>query len=126
MKYKSSLPVLAGALVGGLLGHLIFFWVIRQGFYGLIIPGVAAGLGAGFFNARSTPTTILCGLWALALGLFTEWRYAPFVKDDSLGYFLCHLPDLKPITLIMVIVGAFLGFWIPFGRTRKEKRQHGS
>jgi hypothetical protein len=122
MKYKSSLLVLAGALVGGLLGHFIFFWVIRQGFYGLIIPGAAVGLGAGFFTARSTPPTILCGSWALALGLFTEWRYAPFTQDHSLGYFLSHLPDLEPITLIMVTVGAFLGFWIPFGRVRKGRK----
>jgi hypothetical protein len=121
IKIKSNLLVLAGALVGGLLGHFIFFWVIRQGFYGLIIPGAAVGLGAGFFHARSTPTTLLCGLWALALGLFTEWRYAPFTQDSSLGYFLSHLADLQPVTLGMVAVGAFLGFWIPFGRVRKGR-----
>ncbi len=118
-KITSNLLVLVGALVGGLLGHFLFFWVIRQGFYGLIIPGAAVGLGAGFFKARSSLPTLLCGLWALALGLFTEWRYAPFAQDEGLGYFLTHLADLQPVTLGMVAVGTFLGFWIPFGRVRK-------
>ena len=53
---------------------------------------------------------------ALVLSLFCEWRFAPFIKDNSLGYFLTHVHELKPITLIMIAVGTFIGFWIPFRR----------
>ncbi len=113
-----------GAVVGGVIGHFIFAWVVRQGFYGLIIPGVAVGLGAGCFKTQSKLILVLCGLWALALSLFTEWRFFPFSKDDSFGYFLGHIQELKPITLIMIAVGSFLAFWIPFGSKRQKKKQN--
>ena len=122
MKSKDNILVLLGALIGGVLGHFIFFWVTQQGFYGLILPGAGVGIGAGFFAAKTKWMPISCGVFALLLGLFTEWRYSPFVKDESLGYFLTHIYELKPITLIMIIAGGFLGFWIPFGKTRSKKK----
>jgi hypothetical protein len=51
---------------------------------------------------------------ALGFGLFSEWRFSLFVRDESLGYFLSHVHQLRPITLIMLAVGAFIGFWLPF------------
>ncbi len=122
MKSKDNILVLAAALIGGVLGHFIFFWVARQGFYGLILPGAGAGIVAGFFTAKSKWVPVACGVFALLLGLLTEWRFAPFAKDDSLGYFLTHMHELKTITLIMIAVGGLLGFWIPFGKTRPKKK----
>ncbi len=107
------LPLL-GAAAGGLLGYLAFFWIAKQGFYGLILPGGLLGVGAGAFKNRSIAVSVICGLSAIALGLFAEWRFAPFVKDASLGYFLSHAPDLKPVTLMMIAAGGIIGFWIPF------------
>lgn len=124
MKKIDNVLALVGAVVGGLLGHFIFFWVARQGFYGLIIPGAAVGLGASFFNTKSKWVPIACGLIALVISLFTEWRYIPFEADDSFGYFLFHFYELTPITLFMIAAGAFLGFWIPFGSTRQIKKQN--
>ncbi len=121
MKSKNNILVLFAALIGGILGHFIFFWVIRQGFYGLILPGASAGIAAGFFTAKSKWAPVVCGIFALLLGLFTEWRFEPFVKDDSLGYFLTHIYEREPFTLIMIVVGGFLGFWIPFGKIRHKK-----
>jgi hypothetical protein len=118
---KQTLLLFAGAAVGGALGYFAFFWVLRQGFYGLILPGGLLGLGAGFAKIRSIWPAIACGLAAIALGLFTEWRYEPFVKDDSLGYFLQHVHELKPVTLLMILVGGVVGFWIPFGRMESKR-----
>ena len=124
MRSKNIFLALLGAVIGGVLGHFIFFWIARQGFYGLIIPGALLGFGAGICRTNSKYVSIVCGVLALALGFFTEWRFAPFVKDGSLGYFLSHITELKPITLIMIAAGGFLGFWIPEGRIRKRKKQN--
>jgi hypothetical protein len=106
---------LLGAVLGGLVGYLTFFWIAQQGFYALVLPGGLLGFGAGIWvRGRSIPLAIICGFLALVLGLFAEWRIAPFVKDGSLAYFLAHAYQLKPITLIMIAAGAFLGFWVPY------------
>src|SRR5258706_9239406 len=89
-----------GAVAGGAIGHFAFLWIARQGFYALALPGALAGLGCGWLGkSNSRPLAILCGLLGLALGIFSEWRFAPFMKDHSLGYFLAHLQDLRPLTL---------------------------
>ena len=38
----------------------------------------------------------------LATGLFTEWRFRPFMADNSLTYFLKNLTELTPVTLLMI------------------------
>ena len=69
---------------------------------------------------RSLWVAILCGILATALGLFTEFQFAPFIADESLAYFLTHLFALKPITQLMIAAGGFIGFWIPFRRTERR------
>ena len=113
---KANLLAFVGAIAGGLVGYFAFFWIARQGFYGLILPGCLLGIGAGLFPTRSVAVCIVCGLSALALGLFTEWRFAPFIQDNGLRYFLSHIHQLKPITLVMIGAGAFIGFYSPFRR----------
>jgi hypothetical protein len=117
---KDNLLTLVGAVVGGVVGHFAFKWLLQQGFYALILPGGFVGLGAGVFKSKSAAVSIVCGVLALALGLYTQWRFmVPRTADDSLGYFLAHLLDLRPLTLIMISLGAFIGFWVPF-RRRQE------
>ncbi len=116
---KNNLLALAAALVGGVLGHLVFLWVARQGFYMLILPGALVGIGAGFFRSRAVGVSIACGLLGLAVGLFSEWRFAPFKQDSGAAYFLSHIHQLHVITLIMIAAGGVLGFWMPF-RSRAE------
>jgi hypothetical protein len=113
---KIALLVLLGAALGGALGYFGFFWIARQGFYALVLPGGLLGLGAGIVRSRSILLAVLCGILAAALGLFTEWRFAPFAANESLGYFATHVHRLRPLTLFMVGVGAFIGFWVPFRR----------
>jgi hypothetical protein len=117
---KDNLLALLGAVVGGALGYLGFFWIVHQGFYALVLPGAFVGLGAGIFKNRSVWIGVTCGLLALASGLFVEWKFAPFMADDSLGYFLGHLFLLRPITMIMIAAGTFIGFWVPFRRQQSK------
>lgn len=116
MNRKSDVLVLLGAVIGGGLGYIVFFAFARRGLYGLALPGGLLGLGAGIFKTRSKAVPVVCGLMALSLGLFTEWRFAPFVVDGGLGYFVLHVHQLSPLTLIMIGAGTLIGFWVPFRR----------
>lgn len=118
MRWKHDSLVLLGAILGGLVGYVAFFWFASHGFYGLVLPGGLLGCGAGVFKSRSRYPSIICGVLALGLGLFTEWRFAPFVADTSLPYFLAHVTQLKSVTLLMITVGAAIGFWVPYRRSK--------
>ena len=112
---------LLGAVVGGAIGYLAFFWIARQGFYALILPPGLMGLTAGLCaRSRSRPLALVCGVAGLALGLFTEWRFAPFVADNSLVYFITHVHALKPITMLLVALGAILSYRLALGRDSKS------
>ena len=103
---------LAGAAMGGVLGYFAFGWLAGQGFYALALPGVLLGLGAGVVGKRrSMGMATVCGILAVAFGVFAEWKHFPFAKDDSLTYFVTHLFDLRPLTLIMIGLGGFAAFW---------------
>lgn len=103
---------LAGAAVGGGLGYLAFGWLAGQGFYAVALPGVLLGLGAAVLSKqRSMAMAAACGALALGLGFFSEWKHFPFAKDDSLGYFIAHVFSLRPLTLILIGLGGFGGFW---------------
>src|SRR3989442_281727 len=89
-----------GAVLGGWLGYLAFFWIARQGFYALPVPGAVLGIGCGLLaRNKLVPLAVLCGVAALALGLYAEWRFEPFIVDKSLGYFVSHIHQLRPYTL---------------------------
>jgi Zn-dependent protease with chaperone function len=110
--------VFLGAASGGALGYALFFYLASRGYYGLVLPGACLGLGAGIVRSTARVTPILCALLALALGAFTEWRFSPFLLDRSLGYFIRHFGDLSPTTVLMIALGIFAGFWVPFRRRK--------
>jgi hypothetical protein len=118
MNMKQDALVLLGAIVGGAVGYAGFFWLVNQGLYGLVVPGGLLGLGAGVYATSSRYIPPLCGVMALILGIFTEWKFAPFNADESLSYFVAHLHQLKPMTLLMIGLGAAIGFWVPFRRAQ--------
>jgi hypothetical protein len=121
-RIRDMLVGLAGALIGGAIGYVAFVWIARQGFYALMLPGALAGVGTSLFvSDRSVPRAALCGVFALGLGLFAEWRFAPFIKDPRPGYFLAHVHQLQPITLLMIAAGGVLGYWLALGRERGTK-----
>ena len=120
----TKLAVLVGAAFGAVLGFFAFSWVLGQGYYGLIIPGGLVGLGAGISKNRSIPLAVVCGVVALGAGLFTEWWHFSFLADSSFPYFLGHVYELKPVTLMMLGVGAVIGFYIPYARAEEfDKRR---
>lgn len=111
---------LLGGAAGGCLGFYAFFWIASQGFYALVLPPGLLGMGAGLASRqRSVPLAIACGVAGLALGLFTEWRFAPFVADKSFFHFITHLHSLKPITLLMLALGTYLSYRFALGSERR-------
>ena len=114
---NSLLLGLVGAAIGGVVGYLLFGWIASQGFYALIIPGAALGFGFALGARRHrVGYGVLCAILALGLGLFSEWRNFPFNADESLGYFLTHLHQLKPMTWIMILIGCVFAFSLGQGR----------
>ena len=118
-KTRNLLVGLLGAVAGGVLGYFVFFWALRQGYYALMLPGGLIGLGSGLLvKDRSVPRGVICGVFAAGLGLFIEWRHAPFSADQSLGYFLTHLQRLQGLTLLMLAAGTAFAAWLSFGKQR--------
>jgi hypothetical protein len=125
-RIRNLLVGMLGAVAGGILGYFAFMWIRSQGFYALMLPGGLAGVGGGLWvRDRSPLRATLCGVFALALGIFAEWKSAPFVKDASLGYFVSHLHNLQPITLIMIVAGGAFGYWFSLGREPAAKPGEG-
>ena len=109
-----------GGAVGAIVSYAIYAWLVKQGSYALAIPGAALGLGCGLTTRRrSLPTGLACGVLAVLLGLLSEWRSFPFVKDNSLGYFISHASELKPVTWVMIAAGGIFAAY--FGRGRVPK-----
>lgn len=117
---KGRLAILCG-IAGGFVGYGAFFFLAQRGYYGMILPGGMLGIGAGMVRSRSIGVPVLCGVLALLLGFVTEFRYAPFTVNPSLGYFVTHLHDLPSVTLGMIGLGGVIGFWVPFRRLDRSK-----
>lgn len=108
---------IVGAVIGGAVGYAGFFLLAQAGLYALILPGALVGLGCGLLIGGTSNTMgVICSLLALLLGIVIEWRFAPFVADDSFGYFVAHLHQLRTMTLVMIVLGAAFAYW--FGRGR--------
>lgn len=119
-------PGLVGSVIGGLLGYFLVDWLRRQGFYTIVLPGALAGLGCGFFSlTHSKARGVLCALEAAAFGLVTEWlvMYGPKEKtlDNFLG-FLAQFQNEPWVTIVMLALGVFLGFW--WGRETTNPWRH--
>lgn len=113
---------LLGAAVGGCVGYFAFFWMAKQGFYALALPGGLLGLVAGLCARERSPIlAIVCGVAGLVLGLFTEWQFAPFVADPSFSYFLTHVHTLQTVTLLMLALGVFLSYSLALRRKAVPK-----
>jgi hypothetical protein len=116
---KNIVLLFVGAVLGGIVGYFGFFWIARQGFYAMVLPGGMIGVGAALGKSKSILPAILCCVAAVALGLFTEWQFEPFIANGSPGHFLGHITDLQPVTLLMIAAGGAIGFWIPFRRIER-------
>jgi uncharacterized membrane protein len=121
---------LVGAAIGGVIGYYGFFLLTREGFYGLALPGALLGLGCGALSGGQSSSLglVCCGL-ACLLGIFTEWKFRPFVADDGFTFFVAHIHDLSHTTLFMMALGGFFGYWFGRGREggawRKKEKAEG-
>lgn len=126
VRISNWLRGILGAIVGAAIGYAVFFFMAKQGLYAMVIPGALLGLGCGYLSGMpSIGLGTLCGLSAILLGLCIEWQFAPFIKDDSFSYFMTHLHDLRPMTLIMIALGGIFGFWFGKGRERARPQEVG-
>lgn len=108
-----------GGLIGGVVGYYLFGWVLGWGFYAMMIPGAAIGMGVGRCSGeRSVVYGILAAIAGLGLGVFTEWSFRPFRIDPSLSYFVSNLHKLTPISQLMIVLGAVFAYWLGQGRER--------
>jgi hypothetical protein len=106
---------LAGAVLGGVLGYYAFFWIARQGYYALALPGALLGAGCGLTSSgRSAARGAACAVAGLALGLVISWQFDHPRGDPSLLEYTRHLTDTVPVTQIMIAAGGLGAFW--FGR----------
>jgi hypothetical protein len=109
----SNILGLIGAVAGGVLGYYIFLWILDQGFYGLMIPGALLGLGCGLLSRHASQLRgVLCGAAGLVLGMYAEWSYRVFKPDGSFGYLVTHIYQKRPLTLVMLALGALFAYWL--------------
>lgn len=112
---------LLGAAIGGCLGYLAFGWILKQGFHTIMAPPALLGLGASYLSrGRSQPLAIVCAVAGLALGLFCEWRFFPFIDDGSWLYFMTHVHQLKTVVLGSLALGTFMCYRFALGMDQKE------
>lgn len=113
-----------GGVIGGVAGYFLFFFLVSHALYGLALPGGLLGLGCGLLSGRrSVAIATVCMFASAALGLYTEWRFAPFVADDSLEYFLTHIHELRRITHVMLLVGIAGAFLLGLGNDRRVRAE---
>lgn len=109
----SNLLGVLGGIIGGVVGYFAFVWLYHQGFYGLMLPGAMLGFGCGVLaRHRSIVRGIACGLAAAGLGLYTEWKWVHIIADDSFSYMVRHFHEKPPVTLVMLLGGILLAFWL--------------
>lgn len=118
---------IVGGIIGAVLGYFLFDLLLSQGFYAIAIPGAAIGLGCGQMSRmHSIPLGILAAIAALLFGCYLEWKFFPFVDDDSLGFFVQNLHELNMVTWLMILVGAVgafsLGKGQKYGSTAPETK----
>ena len=113
-----------GAVVGGVVGYYVCDWMLNYAFYGLILPGTLVGVGFGLVSRQKCFVCgIACGVAGVAMGIFTEWRLFPFIQDDSLAFFVTHLHQLRPVTLLLIGLGGLFSFWFGIGRDAAQRQQ---
>lgn len=108
---------LLGGMAGACLGYFLFQIIARQGFYAIVLPGALTGIGCGSLSRRrSILLAIACALIGIVAGIVAEWKFAPFNKDQSFGFFISHLHQLRPVTKALIVVGGIMAFWFGLGR----------
>jgi hypothetical protein len=108
---------LAGAVAGAVAGYFVFYWLYKNGFYAIMLPGLAMGMAAGWAAGGKSPALgIVCAVAAIAVGVYSEWTIGPFKKDPSLTFFITHVHHLPVVKLVFIGLGSAAAFWFGQGR----------
>lgn len=117
------LRAIGGALIGAALGFVCFYFMEKNGLYAMALPGALIGMFAGRLSGvRSNAIGVLCALIGATASIFIEWKFFPFIADDSLPYFVAHLHEVKSTSLILMAIGTAFAFWFGRGRERFTPR----
>lgn len=107
---------LGGAIVGAAVGYVLFRVLYRNGLYGIMLPGVLLGTGAGWAaRTRSQTLGILCAVLAVGATLFTEW-HVRFSQNNTFVSFLSNLHTLGTVPLVMMAFGVAAAYSFGQGR----------
>jgi hypothetical protein len=112
---------LIGATAGAFAGYHAFGWILKQGFYAMVVPGALIGLGFGYASgARSKGLGAICAGLAVAFTLFVEWK---FMRHGNIEAFLNNLQHLGGVTWLMILLGAWCAYSFGMGRPSRPPRR---
>lgn len=115
---------LLGAVIGGIGGGFLVKVLLAGGLYGMPIMGLTVGYSTLLLARRGGPVlATLAGLVTLVSGVLTEWKLLPFAADESLGYFLSHLPHVMPAHLVFIAIAAGVAVWVAWIAPSPPKRK---
>lgn len=110
-----------GCLIGAGLAWFPALWIMHKGVLGAFLIGAAAGiLGRCALGRRHGGLAYFSAGLAFALATICHWHLAPFVPDESLGYFIRHMSDLGWKTWVDLIFGSCLAYYILSHRVPDE------
>lgn len=107
-----------GAIVGGLVGFLIYKWLLGYAIYAGILPGALVGVGFSIAARRPILTAgIVCGLVGLIFGFWCD-AATNNPPENLINYFQTF--DMVPTVpnKIMIGIGGLLAFW--FGKGNRQ------
>ena len=108
---------LLGAIIGGGAGWFVYFWLLNQGYDGLMIPGALVGAGFSMLSRRSAWSFgLACAVMGLGLMLACEWQSLVKYHDGPFLDFLTNIHKLNMLNKIMLGAGTLIAFWIGKGR----------
>ncbi len=108
---------LLGAAIGAVAGWFVYFWLLDQGYDGLMIPGALVGFGFSTLAGRSGwYYGLVCGVIGLLLMLVCEWQSLLKFQNGPFVDFLMNIHQLNAPNKLMLAGGTLLAFWTGKGR----------
>jgi hypothetical protein len=113
---------IVGALLGAAVGYVAFFTLLnRAGLYAMVLPGALIGIGRVMGSkTKSIPLGIVCGVAAVVLSLYLEWRVTPLPEGATFIEFLQRLPDRPFRSQASLIAGPLMALWFGLGRSESH------
>jgi hypothetical protein len=107
-----------GAAVGGVIGCIAFFVLLRHAsIYALVLPGALIGLGRALGAKQvNVPLGIVCGLGALVAAIALDWRVTTAAENETIINHVLTLHQRPMKTTASIAAGTLLAVWFGVGR----------